>query len=231
MTFSQSGFELKNTSDRHATLWLSKIGDIPIRYHREIPNEADIKEVTVKKETTGKWFVCFGLETADADLPEKPDVESLNTTNSVGIDLGILNYIYTTDGKTVDWLDLEDNYERSRREQRKLSRRLITFAEQFKNPVIKLEDLEGIRKNSSWSAIHSWHFYQLQQFITYKAERAGISVEKVDPYRTSKLCSECGSIGTRDEDHFLCSECDRGRHADLNASENIAQREGEPCTA
>ena len=123
MTFSQSGFELKNTSGRHATLWLSKIGDIPIRYHREIPDEADIKEVTIKKETTGEWFVCFGLETDDADLPEKPDVESLNTTNSVGIDLGILNYIHTTDGKTVDWLDLEDDYERSRREQRKLSRK------------------------------------------------------------------------------------------------------------
>jgi putative transposase len=34
MTFSQSGFELTNTSGRHATLWLSKIGDIPIRSHR-----------------------------------------------------------------------------------------------------------------------------------------------------------------------------------------------------
>jgi hypothetical protein len=98
-------------------------------------------------------------------------------------------------------------------------------------PEDELEDLEDIRKNSSWSGIHSWHFHQLQQFITYKAERAGIRVEKVDPYRTSQLCSECGSIGTRDEDYFSCSECDRGRHADLNASENIAQREGEPCTA
>jgi putative transposase len=121
MTFSQSGFELKNTSGRHATLWLSKIGDIPIRYHREIPDEADIKEVTLKKETTGDWFVSFGLETDETDLPEKPDVDSLNVNNSVGIDLGILNYIHTSNGKTVDWLDLEDEYERLRREQRKLS--------------------------------------------------------------------------------------------------------------
>ena len=123
MTFSQSGFELKNTSGRHATLWLSKIGDIKIRYHRDIPDEADIKEVTVKKETTGEWFVSFGLETDDADLPEKPDVDSLDASNSVGIDLGILNYIYTSDGKTVDWLDVEDEYERLQREQRKLSRK------------------------------------------------------------------------------------------------------------
>jgi len=123
MTYSQSGFELKNTSGRHATLWLSKIGDIKIRYHREIPDDASIKEITVKKETTGRWFVSFALEIDDADLSEKPALDSLDTSNSVGIDLGILNYIHTSHGKTVDWLDLEDDYERLRREQRKLSRK------------------------------------------------------------------------------------------------------------
>ncbi|MDB2226345.1 transposase [Halorubrum ezzemoulense] len=123
MTYSQSGFELKNTSGRNATLWLSKIGDIPIRYHRELPDTAEIKEVTIKKETTGEWFVSFGLETDEADLPEKPSVDALNTNNSVGIDLGIRNYIHTSDGKTVDWLDLGDEYEQLRRKQRKLSRK------------------------------------------------------------------------------------------------------------
>jgi putative transposase len=123
MTYSQSGFELKNTSGRNATLWLSKIGNIPIRYHREIPDAAEIKEVTIKKETTGEWFVSFGLETDEEALPEKPDVNSPDTNNSVGIDLGIRNYIHTSDGKTVDWLDLDDEYDRLRREQRKLSRK------------------------------------------------------------------------------------------------------------
>ena len=123
MTYSQSGFELKNTSGRSATLWLSKIGDIKLRYHRAIPDEAAIKEVTVKKETTGKWFVSLGLETDEANLPEKPDVASLDTTNSVGVDLGILNYIHTSDGTTVDWLELEEEYDRLHREQRKLSRK------------------------------------------------------------------------------------------------------------
>ena len=120
---SDDGFELKNTSGRRAMLWLSKIGDISIRYHRKIPDQAAIKEATVKKETTGEWFVSFGLETDKADLPGNPDVDSLDTSNSVGIDLGILNYIHTSDGKTVDWLDLEDEYERLQREQRKLSRK------------------------------------------------------------------------------------------------------------
>jgi len=123
MTYSQSGFELKNTSGRTATLWLSKIGTIPIRYHRSIPDNADIKEVTLKKETTGEWYVTFGLEVEDATLPEKPDVDDLDTEDCVGVDLGITNYIYTSDGDSVDWLDLSDKYDRLRREQRSLSRK------------------------------------------------------------------------------------------------------------
>jgi len=123
VTYSQSGFELKNTSGRTATLWLSKIGDIPLRYHRPIPDTATIKEVTLKKETTGEWYVTFGLEVEDTTLPEKPDVDDLDAEDCVGIDLGITNYIYTSDGDSVDWLDLTDEYERLLREQRNLSRK------------------------------------------------------------------------------------------------------------
>ncbi|MDB2294495.1 transposase [Halorubrum ezzemoulense] len=125
VTYNQSGFDLdeKRGRDRYAYVRFSKIGWVKIRYHRLIPDHATIKEVTFKKETTGEWFVSFGLETDESDLPEKPDEDSLNASNSVGIDLGILNYIHTSDGKTVDWLNLEDDYERLQREQRKLSRK------------------------------------------------------------------------------------------------------------
>ncbi|MFP8954607.1 RNA-guided endonuclease InsQ/TnpB family protein (plasmid) [Natrialbaceae archaeon A-arb3/5] len=125
VTYNQSGFDLdeKRGHDKYAYVRFSKIGWVKIRYSRSIPDHATIKEVTFKKETTGEWFVSFGLETDDADFPGKLDVDSLDASNSVGIDLGIQNYIHTSDGKTVDWLNLEDEYERLRREQRKLSRK------------------------------------------------------------------------------------------------------------
>jgi putative transposase len=63
------------------------------------------------------------LETDDANLSEKPDVNSLDASNSIGIDLGILNYSHTSDGKTVDWLDFDDRYECLQREQHKLSQK------------------------------------------------------------------------------------------------------------
>lgn len=111
-----------------------------------------------------------------------------------------------------------------------LSKRLVEYAGQFENPVIKLEDLEGIRENGGWSGVHSWPFYELQQFITYKAEKKGIEVEKVDPENTSQECSQCGELVGRDGSRFECSNCGYVRHADLNAAENISQREGESCT-
>ncbi|MFB6152324.1 MAG: RNA-guided endonuclease InsQ/TnpB family protein, partial [Haloarculaceae archaeon] len=125
VTYNQSGFDLdeKRGHDKYAYVRFSKIGWVKIRYSRPIPDTATIKEVTFKKETTGEWFVSFGLETDDADLPEKPPVDELDASDSIGIDLGILNYIHTSDGKTVDWLNLEDEYKRLRREQRKLSRK------------------------------------------------------------------------------------------------------------
>jgi len=42
-------------------LSLSKIADIPIRLHRAIPDDAKLKQVTVKKEPTGEWFATFGV--------------------------------------------------------------------------------------------------------------------------------------------------------------------------
>ena len=125
VTYNQSGFDLdeKRGHDKYAYVRFSKVGWVKIRYSRPIPDHASIKEVTFKKERTGEWFISFGLETDGEHVPEKPDVDSLNTTNSVGIDLGILNYIHTSDGKNVDLLDLKDEYDRLRREQRKLSRK------------------------------------------------------------------------------------------------------------
>ncbi|TMT87120.1 transposase [Haloterrigena sp. H1] len=125
VTYNQSGFDLddKRGRDGYAYVRFSKVGWIKIRYHRPLPEHTTTKEATFKKERTGEWYVTFSLETDDTDLPEKPALESLDTSNSVGIDLGIQNYIHTSDGKTVDWLDLDDEYERLRREQRKLSRK------------------------------------------------------------------------------------------------------------
>ncbi|ACV12369.1 transposase, IS605 OrfB family [Halorhabdus utahensis DSM 12940] len=120
-TYSQSGFKLIGTDTRRDRLRLSKIGEIPIAYHREIPENATIKQVCIKRNASGKWYATFGIEIDEQ--PEKPAPETIDPEDAVGIDVGILKYAHDTDGTAVESLDLSDERERLRREQRKLSRK------------------------------------------------------------------------------------------------------------
>ncbi len=36
---------------------------MPIHLHRDIPNDACVKQVTVKQEKSGEWYAIFGIET------------------------------------------------------------------------------------------------------------------------------------------------------------------------
>ena len=65
------------------------------------------------------------------------------------------------------------------------------------------------------------------ELLTYKAERAGGSVERVHPHNTSKTCSRCGwkhpnlSLETR---VFECGDCGLRLDRDHNAAINIRNR-------
>ncbi|WP_128904808.1 RNA-guided endonuclease InsQ/TnpB family protein [Halorubrum amylolyticum] len=125
VAYQSEGFDVNHTTgqDGYATLRLSKIGHIPIRAHRELPATENIKRVVLKKERTGDWFVYLVTERPDEELPEKPQPDTLDPTDCVGVDLGILSYIHTSDDTAVDMLDLSDEYDCYGREQRKLDRK------------------------------------------------------------------------------------------------------------
>jgi IS605 OrfB family transposase len=94
---------------------------------------------------------------------------------------------------------------------------------------IALEDLKGIReritvRKSQRRQHHSWAFYQLRQFIGYKARLAGVPVVYVNPRYTSQTCSRCGHRDKRNRptrDDFKCVQCGYVAPADHNAAENI----------
>ena len=120
-TYNQSGFELDKKGGQ-TVVSLSKLADIPIELHRPLPDDATVKEVTLKKEKTGEWFAIFGIE-MDTEPPAKPSLDEIAAENIVGIDVGILKYAHDTDGTAVESLDLTDERDRLEREQRNLSRK------------------------------------------------------------------------------------------------------------
>lgn len=121
-----------------------------------------------------------------------------------------------------------------------ISKRLVEVAKGTQRAIV-LEDLKGIRERAKKGArktvcktmrqaLSSWSFYQLRQFIEYKARAAGVLVIYVDPRNTSRTCSKCGHVdkkSRRDQEHFVCTACEHALNADINAALNIARRGAE----
>jgi IS605 OrfB family transposase len=113
-----------------------------------------------------------------------------------------------------------------------ISKRLVQKAD-VPCKAIGLEDLSGIRERSTVRhehryERHAWAFFQLRQFITYKAAWAGIPVHLVDPRNSSRACSQCGhceKANRRSQESFLCQRCGFATNADYNAALNISRNQ------
>ena len=253
LTYNQSGFKLKNTSGR-PTLWLSKIGDVPIHLHRKIPDNATIKQVTVKREPTGEWYATFGID-VDESTPEKPD----NPKKVVGIDVGILKYAHDTDGTAIESIDLSNERERLERAQRALSRKehgsanwetqrqvvaerhadlkrkRRDFLHKLSNyyateyDLVAVEDLDAkglveLPGNSRNRAGAAWGTFL--RMLEYKCEREGTHFVAADPKDTTKECASCG-VKTEKPlwvREHSCPSCGFEADRDANAAWNILSR-------
>jgi IS605 OrfB family transposase len=99
--------------------------------------------------------------------------------------------------------------------------------------AIALEDLSGIRERTTVRhehryERHSWAFFQLRQYITYKAAQVGVPVYLVDPRNTSRTCSACGhceKANRKSQESFLCQRCGFTLNAGYYAALNISRKE------
>lgn len=116
---------------------------------------------------------------------------------------------------------------RIKQENHVLSRQLVEEAKRHNCGVIRMEQLKDIRcRTKTWNKhlnrmVAGWSFYQLQQFVTYKAIALGIVVELINPAYTSQTCHQCLNLGSRNGERFNCLTCGE-QHADVNASHVIA---------
>ena len=108
-----------------------------------------------------------------------------------------------------------------------------TLVEKYgKDTLFVLEDLTGIsfeESNLSKTAkqnydLRSWSFYQLEQFLTYKAHENCSEVLKVSAKYTSQRCPKCGTIHKDNRDHskhlYIC-QCGYKSNDDRIGAMNI----------
>ena len=95
-----------------------------------------------------------------------------------------------------------------------------------------IEDLSGVRcatesvKRKDRYVQVSWAFYDLEQKLTYKAQREEMDVIKVSPKYTSQRCPICGHVhsGNRNKSKhiFVCKNCGYRSNDDRIGAMNLA---------
>jgi len=231
-TYNQSGFKIINTETRLDKLHLSKIGNIPIKLHRQI--NGMIKQIVIKKYPSGKWYACICTD----DKQPTPDKRPIK--KAVGLDMGIKYFLTDSDGRHIENPhNLKKGLKRLRREQRRLSKkkkqssnrnkqkvkvariheritnRRLDFLHKLSTNYIDNYDAVAIENLNIKGMVRYHHLSQcisdaswgtFAKILSYKAENAGKEVVKVDPKGTSQ--------------EYNYGELDR----DYNASLNILQR-------
>jgi len=212
---NQSGFKLIKTGNRLDKLYISKVGEVPIRMHRSV--EGRIKQVIIKRYGSGEWFALLCVEETEM---QKKKTQKKEVERVIGIDLGIKSFLTDSDGREVENpMFYERDLERLRVEHRKLSRkekgsknwlkqlkRLCKVYEKIERrrddflhklsrfyvnnyDLIAIEGLniENMKKNHNLSSeISDASWGKFLHYLSYKAERAGKTVMKVSPRGTSE---------------------------------------------
>lgn len=242
-TFPQSGFSF--THDNRVCL--SKIGAIKMVYHR--PIKGKIKTLTIRRSSTGKWYVSFSCEVEPQRLPELP--------TQVGIDVGLNTFATLSDGTKIANPRFFRQEEKAlakvqrkhsklakgtslRRKHRKavarvherISWRRENFTHQESRRIVNsfgvmcVEDLQVnrmVHNHCLAKSIHdaSWSTFFAQLFA--KAAEAGRIAIKVNPAYTSQDCSRCHhrQVMPLSERTYHCPCCLLSMDRDLNAALNI----------
>jgi putative transposase len=113
--YNQSGFKIERHGNTNL-LWLSKLGYVEIRLSKK---PWDIKQISVTKKPTGKWFANIVCEEA-----RRLAIPHIDTSKCVGIDVGITKFVHDSDDNEVENPQfLKQMLKPLRRADRKLSRR------------------------------------------------------------------------------------------------------------
>ena len=228
-------------------LRLPKVGDIPVRWSRELPS--DPSSVTVIKDAAGRYFASFVVHTEDEPLPP--------SESEVGIDLGLTTFAVLSDGKRIESPRfLRQAERRLRKVQKALSRKEKGSKNRAKarvgvakaharvadtrrdwahkqstaiirdNQAVFVEDLcvKGLARTRLARSVHDAGWGIFSRMLEEKAARYGRTFGKVDRFFPStRMCSVCGAVGEKKPLHvreWTCT-CGTTHDRDWNAATNI----------
>lgn len=203
-------------------------------------HQYDLGAGSFSEDSRGRWYLNVTVEVKQA--------ERSASTKVVGIDLGLKDFLTTSDGLKVAaqrfYRDLEPALavaQRANKTQRvkaihakianrrkdalhKLSTELVTS---YGAIFIGNVNASGLAKTKMAKSVLDAGWSQFKTQLQYKGDGAGCWVEEVDEAYSTQTCSVCNSrtgpkgregLGIRG---WQCSACETVHDRDINAAQNI----------
>ena len=222
---------LKDRIPTSATLVKRKNGDYYVQIAVNIPTQppsktprtigVDLGRRSIAATSSGKTWNGDKLnQTRDKYSRVRANVQSKRTKSAKRL----LRRLSGRERRFQSWLN------------HNIAKELVTEAKNT-NSVLAFEDLKGIRQSLNKKPrskkerrkTNNWAFYQLRQYVTYKAAIAGVEVVFVPPAYTSQTCARCHHVhpekgkSYRSGERFKCGNCGWKHNADVNAGLVISQ--------
>ncbi|MFE0962648.1 RNA-guided endonuclease InsQ/TnpB family protein [Streptomyces fungicidicus] len=236
------------TVTANGTVYVAKVGNLEVKWSRRLP--AAPTSLTVTKDSSGRYFLSFVVDTVPDILPE--------AETETGIDLGLSAFAVLSDGTRISTPRFLRRAEKKlKRLQRELSRKQkgsknrtkarIKVARQHArvadrrrdwhhkastqiirdNQAVHVEDLavSGLARTRLAKSVHDAGWSAFVRMLEYKAAKHGRTFTRVDRFfPSSQVCSACGFRDGPKPLHvreWACGECGTVHDRDHNAARNV----------
>jgi len=243
------GDGLKLRGDR---LYIQRVGLVRLFQHRPIPDDGTIKMAVLKRDRVGNWYVILQVELPDPEPAAGTDpavgidmglIHFLTLSNGRVIEnprwfRQAEEKLACLQRKRARCKRGSKRYRQWSRQIRRLHQRIADKRRDFQHQLstrlvrefgfIAVEKLNvnGLCRSHVSKSMADAAWTQFLSMLAYKAEKAGTLLIRVDPGRTSQICSHCGCVVSKplSERQHHCPRCGFTTPRDVNAALNILSR-------
>ena len=164
-------------SNDNKKIFIPKLKWVGVDLHRELPSRCVIKTTTISKTTTNKYYVSILVDT-QIEIPKKLKITE---QTSVGIDLGIKDFIITSDGKKFENKDFFKSTQRQLRVAQRGLARKVKGSNKYNKQKLVISLLHEKIRNQRFDYLHKISSYLVNTYDT-------ICIEDLNVAGMSKSC-------------------------------------------
>ena len=208
-------------------------------------NNYIIKTGCFSQDARGRWYICLNV----VNKEPKP-IQNNENKSAIGIDLGLKDFLTTSDGLKVSAKQHYRNSEaklaiaqRANKKQRvrsihaKIKNQRLDFQHKLSSKLVKNHsaiyvgnvNASALSKTTLAKSVLDAAWSQFRTLLRYKCEFAKVMYKEINERYTSQMCSCCSCIGDSSPKgrtglrirEWSCLHCGTVHDRDINAAKNI----------